>query len=140
MKKLLPILLLLAVVTPVSAAVWNVNIINNAFTPGPLTVGYGDTVHWIWVGSTHSTTSDPGQLESWDSTLRSTGSTFDHTFTNFGTFRYYCSLHGAPNGQGMSSAITVVPEPAGVSALFSLFGSMTVVAVMCRRRAVLQSR
>jgi plastocyanin len=86
-----------------------------AHTPLNPTIDLGDTVHWIWDASDHSTTSAAGQAESWNSGILSAGSTFDHTFTHLGTFNYYCMVHGfdAGNGTvgGMSGFITVVPEP-----------------------------
>jgi hypothetical protein len=73
----------------------------------------GDTVEWQWTSSLHSTTASPGQLETWDSGVRfTTPSTFDHTFSNVGTFGYYCSVHGANGGCGngiaMSGKVIVV--------------------------------
>jgi hypothetical protein len=63
------------------------------------------------VSSPHSTTASPGQSESWDSGVRSSGS-FTHTFSNLGTFGYYCSVHGfnagCGNGGAMSGRIFVV--------------------------------
>jgi plastocyanin len=82
------------------------------------TIHPGDTVEWIWDNGTHSTTSAAGQTESWNSGLQSTGFTFDHTFTQTGTFNYYCMMHGSDLGGGnvggMSGSIIVtpVPEPA----------------------------
>jgi plastocyanin len=90
------------------------------------TINVGDTVHWIWDTTTpHSTTSAAGQAESWNSGIFSTpGTTFDHTFTQVGTFNYYCLVHGLDLGNGnvslMSGSITVVPEPGAWSAAVGL--------------------
>ena len=79
------------------------------------TINLGDTVEWMWVntdGMPHSTTAAAGQPENWDSGLQTTPFSFSHTFTQLGTFSYYCSLHGfdAGGGQvaGMSGHIHVV--------------------------------
>jgi plastocyanin len=56
------------------------------------TITHGTTVQWVWHGF-HSSTSDNGQAESWDSGEMSSG-TFDHTFNNPGTFTYFCTVHG----------------------------------------------
>jgi len=56
------------------------------------TITRGMTVHWVWFGF-HSSTSDNGQAESWDSGEMSSGS-FNHTFNNTGTFTYFCTVHG----------------------------------------------
>src|ERR1700722_14562035 len=57
-----------------------VDVINFAFNPTPVTINVGDTVHWVWLTSDHSTTSVAGSLESWNSGVQNTGFTFDHTF------------------------------------------------------------
>ncbi|MGE5412993.1 MAG: PKD domain-containing protein [Syntrophomonadaceae bacterium] len=69
------------------------------------TIHVGDTVQWMWVSGTHSTTSGActsgggyyggactpdGQ---WDSGQHSTGNTYSRTFAAVGTFNYYCSIH-----------------------------------------------
>jgi plastocyanin len=63
------------------------------------TIQVGDTVNWIWVSDFHSTTSGtctttctPDGI--WDSGVGQ-GLTFSHTFTQAGTFPYYCTAHGA---------------------------------------------
>ena len=55
------------------------------------TIRVGGTVHWVWVDSFHSTTSDTGV---WDSGQNQTPHTFDHTFPNAGSFPYHCTVHG----------------------------------------------
>ena len=87
---------------------------SNVFSPSSITIHQGDTVEWVWQGGFHSTVSVAGTAEQWSSSATSTvGTTFDHTFTNLGTFAYYCSIHGSDNGDqtasGMSGTITVVP-------------------------------
>src|SRR4051812_14437004 len=56
----------------------NVQVGNDFFSPTPMTIQVGDTIHWVWVGSNHSTTAvgpPPGQplLEGWDSGIRNVG-------------------------------------------------------------------
>ena len=72
----------------------------------------GDTVTWVWTNGHHSTTAAPGQLESWDSGVQNTPFTFSHTFSQLGTFNYYCMVHGLSTdcrGVGaMSGIITVI--------------------------------
>ena len=67
----------------------------------------GDTVQWNFVDSIpHSSTSGncctaDGQ---WDSGVKSSGS-FSHKFPSAGTFRYFCTVHGAM----MTGTVTVNP-------------------------------
>ena len=62
------------------------------------TIHAGETVQWIWVSGTHSTTSGSCPLGCvanglWDSGVLSSGS-FQHTFPTTGTFPYFCLVHG----------------------------------------------
>src|ERR1700741_685434 len=84
------------------------------FTPSSVTIHPGDTVHWTWSSSDHSTTSgSPGMPNGmWDSGILNQGATFDHTFNTAGSFNYYCAVHGACCG--MTGTITVAngaPSP-----------------------------
>ena len=69
----------------------------------------GDTVHWVWVSGTHSTTSGTcppiGECTpdgNWDSGI-GTSTTFDHVFPTPGTFPYFCRVH-----EGMMTGTVVV--------------------------------
>jgi plastocyanin len=99
-----------------SAATITVTIGNGGFffTPSSVTIHPGDTVHWTWSSSDHSTTSgSPGMPNGiWDSGILNQGATFDHTFNTAGSFNYYCTVHGACCG--MRGTITVAngaPSP-----------------------------
>ena len=123
MRKALLAVLLIVIAAPANAALWDVQVVNLSFQPDPLTIGLGDTVRWTWASGFHSTTSDPGQSEIWDSGEHGLPFSYDHTFTHLGSFRYYCSVHGAPNGQGMSGAVAVVPEPTSLLAMATFVGA-----------------
>jgi plastocyanin len=80
---------------------------NFAFNPPTLQVTVGTKVTWTNKdGVGHSTTSDTNV---WDSGLLANGASFSHTFSQAGTFPFYCKPHGGPGGKGMSGTITVVP-------------------------------
>jgi len=101
-------------------------------TPRNPTINVGDTIHWILREGLHDTQNQPGSAETWNSGLLLTpGSTFDHTFTQVGTFGYFCSVHSFPDASGqfvgMTGTITVVavPEPGvilGISAIGMALG------------------
>jgi plastocyanin len=90
-------------------------IIDTDFRPLALTIEAGDTVKWTQVGDQpHSVTaadssfdSSPncGPLES-DKCL-GMGDTFSFKFEEPGTYRYYCRVHGLPDGTGMVAKVTV---------------------------------
>ena len=81
---------------------------DDTFTPKSLSLPVGATVVWSRSGGTHphTVTADDG---SFDSGLLRAQQGFEHTFDAPGTFAYYCDVHGAPGGVGMSGTITVTP-------------------------------
>jgi len=89
--------------------------VSNTFTPATQSIFVGDTIHWVWDGGFHSTTS--GTCSAlftctgdgiWDSGITGTiGNTFDFTFSTAGTFPYYCRQH-----LGMMTGTIVVKPPA----------------------------
>ena len=69
------------------------------------TITAGASVTFTWTGSLqHSVTADDG---SFDSGVKGSG-TFVQTFNTPGTYRYFCVIHGAAGGLGMSGVITVL--------------------------------
>lgn len=89
-----------------SAATVGVTVADNTFTPGSVTVTAGDTVVWTDSGARpHTVTADDG---SFDSGTLSTGATFSRTFDTPGTIPYFCKIHGAAGGIGMSGTIVVL--------------------------------
>jgi len=67
-----------------------------AFSPNPVNVAVGTTVHWANSDSTiHNATADNGAFNS--GTLNAGGS-FDFKFNSAGTFTYKCTIH--PNMVG----------------------------------------
>ena len=53
---------------------------------------------------------DDGSVD-FPATANSTLWQFTHTFNAVGDFRYYCEIHGAANGVGMSGIVHVVAGP-----------------------------
>jgi plastocyanin len=94
---------------PVSSSTNQITIANLTFTPTTVTVPVGTTVTWQWNDCSsdgyggyagcvsHNVSFDDGS--SIASATQSTG-TFSRTFATAGTFKYHCTIHGAPmNGQ-----------------------------------------
>src|SRR5262249_6890085 len=86
-----------------------------AFSPANLTIAVGDTVRWVWGSGGHSvvrvtngnasnTFCSPSDSGSEDPPLSNSGATYEHTFTQEGTFPYYCSVHFS---LGMTGTIKV---------------------------------
>lgn len=84
-----------------TAAGSEISIKNFAFGPADITISVGETVRWTndedSIG--HTTTSDDGI---WNSGMLNPGDTFEQTFTEPGTFTYFCSIHPS-----MTASITV---------------------------------
>lgn len=75
----------------------------NAFVPGELTITVGDTVTWTNSDTVpHTVTSDDGGPL--DSGIIDGGGSWSYTFTEPGTYSFYCEVH--PSMQG---TVTVVP-------------------------------
>jgi len=59
----------------------------------------GDSIRWVWQEGNHTTTSVAGIPEVWNANISSGSPTFSHTFTNIGTWHFYCIPHGFDNGE-----------------------------------------
>ena len=79
-----------------SATIHYISMEDFVFDPPSPTIAPGDTVRWVLVSGTHSTTSDPESPKQWDSGPMSTpGQTFDVVFTladGPGPFPYHSSV------------------------------------------------
>jgi plastocyanin len=112
-----------AMATNANAAIITVHVFDFDFSTntaaGPIvdpTINLNDTIHWVWDSGMHSVTSVAGSTQPLNSGVwMDVGHTYDHTYTQTGTFSYYCTVHGFDNGNGtaggMAGTITVVPEP-----------------------------
>ena len=84
--------------------IYNVDIQQSTYSPSHLTnVCTGDSVRWTSraygsANTPHTTTSDSGQAESWDSGTMNLGSSFIHQFTNAGNFTYYSTTMTSMTG------------------------------------------
>ncbi len=85
------------------------------FTPADLAINVGDTVRWAWRSSGHSVVSgtdgnadnqfcSPSDTGCANPPLSTNGFVYEHTFTQAGTFPYYCSVHFS---LGMTGTVTV---------------------------------
>lgn len=79
-------------------AVVQVNILNYKFDPETLTVPAGTTVTWVNHDEVpHSVMSSDKRFTS--SGGLDTGESYSYTFTQAGTYAYYCSLHPFMTGK-----------------------------------------
>lgn len=78
-----------------SATVHVVNVSSFQFSPSSLTVAVGDTIEWVWVNGSHTTTSTniPAGAQSWNSTISPNVTSFQYIVTTPGTYAYRCTPH-----------------------------------------------
>ncbi len=79
-----------------------------SFAPTEVHITPGQTVLWNntdFIG--HTVTADDNSFDSGD---MEPGDTFSQTFTDPGTYQYYCVPHGSPGLVGMAATI-VVDDP-----------------------------
>ena len=95
------------------------------FSPNTLNISAGDTVRWTWDSLGHSVTSgtpctadsqfcSPDDMNCPAGILSGAGTVYQHTFTQPGTYMYFCASHCA---RGMVGSITVAgctPPPSGM--------------------------
>src|SRR3954453_15234375 len=103
---------------PARAATQNVSAtLGSTFSPTHVAINVGDTVTWTNAGGTHNAHFDDNSFQMPLSPSSSAWSV-SKTFGSVGTYRYYCDLHGGPNGIGMSGTVAVnvgYPRPKGAT-------------------------
>jgi plastocyanin len=74
------------------------------FDPSTVNISVGDTVRWTWAGNGHSVTSglpcaadsqfcSPDNMNCNSGILSNTGTVYQHTFAQAGTYSYFCASH-----------------------------------------------
>jgi plastocyanin len=86
-----------------------VELTNNTFSPLSVTIQVGESVSWRRVNGFHNVHADDNsfRLGGANGAPSSSWITVSHAFTQVGTVRYYCEVHGAPNGGGMAGIVIV---------------------------------
>jgi plastocyanin len=106
---LIATLLALGAISNTFAATFTVNIPvgTTTFSPSSVNIEVGDTVTWVNPagGFNHGVRTDDGTTVNFPVTAAPW--TNSHTFTTAGKFPYYCPLHGAAGGVGMSGVVFV---------------------------------
>jgi len=91
----------------------NIEIRNLAFQPESITIEPGTTVIWTnYDSSQHTVTSTE---EIFDSGLFGEGETFEYTFTEPGTYEYFCTVHTFMEGEIVVSEEESEPVEPGVA-------------------------
>jgi amicyanin len=115
MKRILLVLAFLVLMVPVpeaNAAGYQVHMSGYAFEPAQLSLKAGDTVTWTnHDQAPHNAvvTSGPAQFQS---PMLSTGQSWSFTFSQPGTYSYYCSVHPDMRAQLAVQAVQQAVQPA----------------------------
>jgi plastocyanin len=114
-----------------SSTNWQVNIVGSTFNPFFITINTGDSVSWINNdGTVHSTVSNPGQGDSWNSGGMSGSTNYTHVFNVVGRFNYFCDIH--PDMTGTVVVQQPVPEFPG-SFVFLALAAAVAAALLAER-------
>ena len=107
-----------ALACPLSAQAANTNVdvsdASNAkaYIPDAVTINVGDQVTWIWIGTEpHTATS---KTFVWNSGVLETPATYSFTFTNTGSYPYFCEIHNFTGSVTVVAAI--VPPSVAITA------------------------
>jgi len=92
---IMTIALVMLLLNVAKATIHTVTVANFAFSPSVLNINSGDTVKWVWVSGTHTTTSTsvPAGATTWDNPMTSSSTQFEIQLTVVGTYSYHCSMH-----------------------------------------------
>jgi plastocyanin len=106
-KNLLLIAGILCFATASFATTHTVSVADFSFTPSSFTAHPGDTIKWVWMNGSHTTTSTtiPSGAAPWNSNMNSSTTTFTYVATVPGTYNYVCTPHAS---MGMTGTFTVV--------------------------------
>ena len=87
-----------------------VSIYDNSFSASVIRVPEGGLVRWLHVGQVvHNVVAVDSSwtTSAGDHADLKTGSESEHRFLKAGVYRYYCTYHGTPSGQGMAGVVVV---------------------------------
>jgi len=117
-------LFFLLVLTGLHATTYTVQVSNFAFSPSSLpNVLVGDTIKWVWVSGSHTTTSVsvPNGAATWDSPMNSSSTTFSYPITVAGTYTYKCSMHASMTGTITATATSGIESLSALGFSLSLY-------------------
>ena len=92
-----------------AASTITVEISDFAFQPGTVTIQVGDTVTWTNLDGAAHTATDTGPQALFDGVMAN-GESFSYTFTQAGTFNYFCTFHPEMTG---TVIVQAAAEPGG---------------------------
>jgi Plastocyanin len=92
-------LMLLSTASVSAASSVQVEIVNFAFNPTPISITLGDSVHWHNGTTSTNHTSTADQFGLWSVSVTHGTTSADTLFQRAGTFAYHCAIHPSMHGQ-----------------------------------------
>jgi plastocyanin len=85
-----------------------VEVRNNSFEPGSVTINTGGTVLWVWAQGSlqHNIVPAPPGTKPSSSAVRNGPTSYEEVFNQAGTYRYFCEVHGTATS-GMTGQVVV---------------------------------
>jgi plastocyanin len=107
-KTILFILITLFISTFSFATTRTINVQNFSFSPDNLNANVGDTIKWVWVSGTHTTTSTtiPLTAATWDQPITSVNTSYSYVITTTGIYNYKCTPHESMGMVGVINVLT----------------------------------
>jgi plastocyanin len=130
-------ILFLIAISGLHATTHTVTVSNFAFSPSSLpSVFVGDTIKWVWVSGSHTTTSVsvPAGAATWDNPMNSASTSFSYLIKVAGTYNYVCSMHSSMTGSFTAS------NSAGIESIGALNFSLNLYPNPVEERATLNIR
>jgi len=93
-RYLMTMILCLGIAAVGQATIHSISIVGFAFSPPNTIIFQGDTVRWTNLdGVAHTSTSDPGSTDPWDSGTLNPAQSFQRQFNVLGSLPYHCTPH-----------------------------------------------
>src|SRR5438874_1752730 len=123
--KIFPIIafLFLLTATDSRAASFTIEVSDFQFSPDTVSMVKGDTVVWIWISGSHTTTSNgiPSGAAPWNVLIDDTHTSFTYVVTEAGTY-HYLSVPDLPGMEG----VLIVSYPIGISSPVASSASLNI--------------
>jgi plastocyanin len=108
-----------------TAVIRTVQVSEFSFSPSTVNANVNDTIRWVWVNGSHTTTSTsvPAGAAPWDSPLNSGSQSFSYKITRSGVYNYVCTPHSSmmqgvinvASGSGIGTSdlemLSIRPQP-----------------------------
>lgn len=118
MKKLYSLIAAILISHSMMATVHMVSVSSFSFSPNDMTIDVGDTVMFMWVNGSHTTTSStvPAGADSWDEPMNVANTMFEYVADIPGTYNYVCTPHSATmRGQFTVVSTSNVTSPVSIA-------------------------